>query len=323
MKYIAFILLLLSFSCEKEHKNTKLSGQVFGTSYSVIYDSEVDFQQEFDSLFYAINKSMSTYLPNSDISKLNRNESVAVDDNFVTVFKTSQDVYEATDGAFDPTIGAVVNAWDFGPQGKVIALDSLKIDSLMLSVGLDNVKLRSNSVLKANLNTFLDFNAIAKGYAVDVVAEFLEENNIHDYLVEIGGELRCKGTNVEKKKPWKVGIDEPNFDGSQSILKTINLEDEAMATSGTYRKFKVDNAGNRYAHIIDTKTGYPSKTNVLSVSVIANSCMVADAYATAFQAMGIEQVSEFLKSHPELKVFFVYENENKELETLALNGFPE
>ena len=200
MKHFVFILLLLSFSCEKEHINTKLSGQVFGTSYSVIYDSNVDFQQEFDSLFYAINKSMSTYLPNSDISKLNRNESVAVDDHFVKVFKTSQDVYEATDGAFDPTIGAVVNAWDFGPEGKVIALDSLKIDSLMLSVGLDNVKLRSNLVLKANLNTFLDFNAIAKGYAVDVVAEFLEESNIHDYLVEIGGEIRCKGTNKEKKK---------------------------------------------------------------------------------------------------------------------------
>jgi thiamine biosynthesis lipoprotein len=120
-----------------------------------------------------------------------------------------------------------------------------------------------------------------------------------------------------------VGIDKPNFDGSQSVIKAINLEDGAMATSGTYRKFKLDENGNRYAHIIDTKTGYPSKTNVLSVSVIANDCMTADAYATAFQAMGIEKVTELLKTHPELKVFFIFENENKELKTLALNGFPE
>ena len=320
---ITLFIFLFFFSCEREPKNIKLSGQVFGTSYSVIYDNDTNFEKEFDSLFYMINKSMSTYIENSDISKLNRNEAVEVDEHFVNVYKTSRTIFNETKGAFDPTIGAVVNAWDFGPEGKIVALDSLKIDSLMLSVGLDKVKLRSNTILKENLNTYLDFNAIAKGYAVDVIAQFLDSQNITDYLVEIGGEINSKGINREKQNPWRVGIDEPNFDGSQSVIKAIILEDEAMATSGTYRKFKVDENGNRYAHIIDTKTGYPSKTNVLSVSVIANDCMTADAYATAFQAMGIEKVTELLKTHPELKVFFIFENKNNELETLALNGFPE
>jgi FAD:protein FMN transferase len=321
---ILALLIIFLVSCNnKEPKNTKLSGQVFGTSYSVIYNSYENYEKQFDSLFYVINKSMSTYIENSDISKINRNEAVEVDEHFTNVFKTSKTIYDVTSGAFDPTIGAVVNAWDFGPEGKIVSLDSLKIDSLMLSVGLDKVKLRRNAISKQNLNTYLDFNAIAKGYAVDVIATYLESQNVNDYLVEIGGEIRCKGMNKEKQSNWMVGIDKPNFDGSQSVIKAINLIDGAMATSGTYRKFKLDAEGNRYAHIIDTETGYPSKTNVLSVSVIANDCMTADAYATAFQAMGINKVSELLKTHPELKVFFIFENESKELETLTLNGFPE
>ena len=134
---------------------------------------------------------------------------------------------------------------------------------------------------------------------------------------------KVKGKNVEKQTPWKVGVENPNFDGKQTILKAIAIHDEAMATSGTYRKYKIDENGNRYAHIIDTKTGYPSKTNLLSISVIAESCMSADAYATAFKAMGIEKVKLFLKSHPELKVFLIFENDEKELETLSINNFPE
>lgn len=326
MRHFLFtLLLLIVFSCKQDQKNTKLTGDVFGTTYSIQYYSEEsdDFQQQIDSLFYVINKSMSTYQTNSDISKLNRNETVEVDEHFKKVFSASQVIYEATEGVFDPTIGVLVNAWDFGPEGKIISLDSLKIDSLMLSVGLNKVKLVGSTIFKENANTFIDFNAIAKGYGVDVIADFLESKNIENYIVEIGGEIRCKGTNIEKQKPWKVGVEMPHFDGTQSIMKAISLHNESMATSGTYRKFKTDSLGNRYSHIIDTKTGYPSKTNLLSISVITINCMTADGYATAFKAMGIEKVKDFLKTHPELKVFLIFENENKELETLSLNGFPE
>lgn len=296
---------------------------VFGTKYAVTYSSDVNYQKQFDSLFYVINKSMSTYQVNSDISKLNRNESNNVDSHFIKVFESSKEIYEATDGAFDPTIGAVVNAWDFGPEGKIVDLDSIKINKLMLSVGLDKVKRDSKNKIDKLPNTFIDFNAIAKGYCVDVIGEHLERQNIKNYLINIGGELRAKGRNIEKSKPWRIGIQDPNIVEEESLGRALSLNNEAMATSGTYRKFKVDENGNRYAHIIDAKTGYPSKTNLLSISVIANTCMTADAYATAFKSMGIEKVKVFLKSHPELKVFLIFEDKNMELETLSLNGFPE
>lgn len=320
------LILVFCLGCKQDQKlnttNTKLSGSVFGTTYSVIYDSEIDYQKQFDSIFNVINTSMSTYQTNSDISKLNRNEANVVDAHFIKVFEASKDIYKETQGTFDPTIGVVVNAWDFGPEGKIANLDSLKVDSLMQFVGFDKIFRTDNNITKPH-GTFIDFNAIAKGYGVDVIGEFLESKRIENYLVEIGGEIRTRGHNIEKQTPWKVGVEMPHFDGTQSIMKAISLHDEAMATSGTYRKFKTDKQGNRYSHIIDTKTGYPSKTNLLSISVIAKDCMTADAYATAFKAMGIEKVKEFLKTHPELKVFLIFESETNDLETLALNGFPE
>lgn len=319
---LVILTVLCCVSCRQDPVNTKVSGQIFGTYYNITYDVNTNYKTQFDSLFYVINKSMSTYKTNSDISKLNRNEEVQVDAHFINVFNASKKIYKATKGAFDPTIGAVVNAWDFGPEGKIITLDSIKIDSLMRYVGLNKVSRKENLILKPK-ETFIDFNAIAKGYGLDVIAKFLDAKQVGNYIVDIGGELHAKGINIEKQMPWRVGVDLPRFDGLQSVLKAISLSNEAMATSGTYRHFKVDEHGNRYAHIIDTKTGYPSKTNVLSVSVIAKNCMTADAYATAFQAMGIEKVKLFLKEHSQLKVFFIFENDNNELETLALNGFPE
>ncbi|MFD2725457.1 FAD:protein FMN transferase [Hyunsoonleella rubra] len=316
-----FVFILILVSCKTEVKNTKLSGSVFGTGYSIIYDSEVDYTSEIDSLFAILNKSLSTYMPNSDISKLNRNEPFEMDEHFIKVYDTSKTIFELTEGAFDPTIGNVVNAWSFGADRAIENLDSLKIDSLMQYVGFNKTNRKGSEIVKSHPNLYLEFNAIAKGYGVDVIGQFLESKKVHNYLVEIGGEIRARGKNAEKQSPWKVGVEEPHFDGQQSILKAITLNNEAMATSGTYRKFKVDENGNRYSHIIDTKTGYPSKTNLLSISVIAKNCMVADAYATAFKTMGIEKIKQFLKNHPELKVFLIFENEHKDFETLALNGF--
>lgn len=317
-------LLFTIFSCQKEPKNIKVSGPVFGTGYNIQFYSESgkNYQKQFDSLFNVVNKSLSTYIPDSDISRINKNEDVEVDEHFKRVFKKSKEVYRFTEGAFDPTIGNVVNAWNFGADTNKFLTDSTTIDSLMKFVGLNKVGLKDSKIIKRK-TSYLEFNAIAKGYGVDVIAEFLESKKIKDYLVEIGGEIRVKGINYEKQAPWKVGLDEPRFDGEQSVFKALELKDEAMATSGTYRKFKIGENGNRYAHIINTRTGYPTKTNILSVSVIAPDCMTADAYATAFQAMGIEKVEALLSRHSELKVYFIFENDNKELETLSLNDFPE
>ncbi|WP_242133476.1 FAD:protein FMN transferase [Aestuariivivens marinum] len=323
MNRFSSILLILvgCLSCKQPIVNTKLQGSIFGTYYRVTYASDINYTKQFDSLFYVINKSMSTYQVNSDISKLNRNETNIVDSHFIKVFNTSKRIFKETQGAFDPTIGALVNAWDFGPEGKIINLDSLKMDSLMVFVGLDKVKIEDNRIIKPE-ETFIDFNAIAKGYTVDLVSDFLRSKGIENHLVDIGGELRASGINVERGGAWKVGVEDPNFDGTQSINHVVTLENKSMATSGTYRKFKIDEYGNRYAHIINTKTGYPSETNLLSISVIANDCMTADAYATAFKTMGIDRVKMFLKNHPELQVFLIFENEKQELESLSLNGFP-
>ncbi|BAO76254.1 FAD:protein FMN transferase [Winogradskyella sp. PG-2] len=321
---ITLLVLLLTFvfNCTSEPKTIKVSGVVFGTTYSVIYLGQENHNQQFDSLFNVINQSMSTYIEDSDISKLNRNEDVEVDKHFKRVLKASKEVYRNSEGAFDPSIGNVVNAWNFGAEENKFLTDSTIIDSLMKFVGLNRIGLIGNKIKKPK-EAYIEFNAIAKGYGVDVITEFLETKAVNNYLVEIGGEVRVKGENIEKNSPWRIGLDEPRFDGGQSVYKAIELKDEAMATSGTYRKFKIDKNGNRYAHIINTKTGYPTKTSILSVSVIAPDCTTADGYATAFQAMGIERVTWFLNSHPELKAYFIYEDEAKNLQTLNLNDFPE
>ncbi len=326
-KLILVTLIGLLVSCKEDPKLrlNLTNGEAFGTTFSVqfIDEKEVSFSKSYDSLIDVINQSMSTYIKDSDISKINQGDTtVVIDDHFKNVLTTSKKIYKETKGAFDPTIGVLVNAWDFGPEGKISSLDSLKIDSLLLSVGLDKVILKDDKIVKSDPQTFIDFNALAKGYAVDVFAEFLEHKGFENYLVEIGGEIRGKGSNTIKQKPWRIGVEDPNFDEEQSYSKVISLANEAMATSGNYRKYKIDENGNRYAHIIDTQTGYPHKSNLLSVSVLTNTCIEADAYATALMSMGLEKSKQFLKTHPELKVFFIYEDDKKELKTLAVNQFP-
>lgn len=323
-KYLLLVLVITS--CKDEVQNKRLTGNIFGTTYTIQFEapkSEIDFQEQFDKLFYIVNKSMSTYQANSIISKINRDEEVSIDSHFRKVFDASKEIYVATNGAFDPTIGVMVNAWDFGSDNGIENLDKKTIDSLMLTVGFDKVTREGDKIIKQHKGTIIDFSAIAKGYGVDVIANFLDTQNVESYLVEIGGEIRTKGFNTSSGNPWKIGVENPNFDGTQSVMKAISLTDEAMATSGTYRKFKVDENGNKYAHIIDPKTGYSSKNNVLSVSVIAKECMIADAYATALMTMSVDDIKDFVEEHPELKVFIIFENDNKELEPLSLNNFPE
>lgn len=325
-RFIFFYLgiLVSCLSCEQELAITKLNGSIFGTFYEVTYSSSnnENHQKSIDSIFSIINTSMSNYQADSDISKVNTHQLDVVDAHFAEVFKASKIIYKATNGIFDPTIGTLVNAWNFGSELNKSKLDSLKIDSLMQFVGFDKIELKINTLIKTTPKPYLDFNAIAKGYAVDVVAAFLDAKNSTNYLINIGGELRAKGINTTKQSGWTVGIENPNFDGSQSYDNVFVLKDKALATSGTYRKFKLDANGNRYAHIINTKTGYPTKTNILSVSVIADTCMMADGYATAFQAMGVERVKAFLAQHPELQVYLIFYNKNKDFEVLALNNFP-
>ena len=316
------VFLFFIFSCNQNPKTT-LQGIVFGTSYSVQYFSEhqIDYSIQLDSIFDLINNSMSTYSDTSIISRINNNESVKVDNHFVNVFNTSKKIFDKTKGKFDPSIGILVNFWGFGPKFTNMPIDSLDIDNLKILVGFEKFNIDDTNIVLRPKNSFLDFNAIAKGYTVDLISGFLDDNNINNYLVEIGGELRAKGSNLSKKNNWIIGIDEPRFDNNQNIFITTELNDLAMATSGVYRKFKIDSNGRRYAHILDPLSGIPAKTNILSVSVISETCIEADAYATALHLMNINEIEDFLFYNKDISVYIIYENESREIIGKAYNNF--
>ena len=320
-KYLGFIIVLLLFSCNNEDDNLKIiRGNAIGTTFSIRYlsASTINFESKIDSLIKAINKSTSTYIPTSDISRINKGDTtVVIDAYFEEVFSKSEKIYTETNGDFDPTIGVLVNAWGFGPGNKVENLDSLKIEELLKFVGFEKVEIKSGKVIKQSPEIYFDFNAIGKGYLVDVVGRLFEQYNIQNYLVEIGGEIRARGVN-EKNIPWRIAIENPNFDGTRSFASTLQLHDESIATSGNYRKFRTTKSGKKYVHTINTKTGYASESNLLSASVISKSdCADVDGYATAFMAMGLQKTKEFLKKHSELKAFLIYVDENGAIKTYA------
>ncbi|MEN8186588.1 MAG: FAD:protein FMN transferase [Bacteroidota bacterium] len=324
--YFIISLILLFFSCNKNdtEKVVKLEGQALGTSFHITYldKNSRDFSKQIDSLIHAVNKSLSTYLVSSDISRINKGDStVLVDEMFQEVFQKSDKIFRETEGAFDPTIGVLVNAWGFGPGGEIDNLDSLNIQKLMEFVGFDKVKIKEGKVVKDHIETYLDFNANAKGFAVDMIGRFFESKKIQNYLVEIGGEIRAKGKNASNNY-WKVAIEKPNFDGSRSFQTFLTLEDESIATSGNYRKFKTDKkTGKKYAHTIDTKTGYPTKSILLSASVIAKlDCADVDGYATALMAMGLGRSKFFLNDHTELKAFLIYSDTTGQINTFKTNN---
>ncbi|MDV7186146.1 FAD:protein FMN transferase [Lutibacter sp. TH_r2] len=322
MKNFLFLLIgLVSISCvENTKKLNVLTGNAIGTTFSIKYlgDSTIDFESKIDSLITAVNKSTSTYIPTSDISKINNGDStVVVDEIFKEVFKKSYKIYKETEGQFDPTVGILVNAWGFGPKKTLQKLSATKVDSLLQYVGLDKIKIEKNRVIKESSEVYLDFNAIGKGYLVDVIGRMFEKNNVENYLVEIGGEIRARGFN-QKSIPWRVAIEKPNFDNTRSFVTAISLKNESIATSGNYRKFRLADNGKKYVHTINAKTGYATESNLLSASVISEKdCADVDGYATAFMAMGLEKTKKFIEKHPELKVFLIFSNNKGELETYA------
>ena len=319
MRYLLFFFIFFYSCVNNIDKQTILRGDIYGTTYSIVYFSKVDLQLKvkIDSIFNSIDMSMSTYNSKSLITKINNNKEVLLDDHFKYVFNTSKKIYYETGGDFDPSIGPLVNSLDFGPK-----TNNISTDSLMKLVGLDKFKIFQNK-LQRPLNSFLDFNAIAKGYSVDMISEFLIFNNITNFLVEVGGEIRSSGLNLADDRNWRVGLDTPTFDGLQNeIYKAFNLIDKSMATSGVYRKFKIDSLGNKYAHIIDPKTGYSSKTNILSITVIADNCIEADAYATALHLMTLDEINLFVQENDKISVFIIFKDENNKIQDLSLNNFP-
>ncbi len=330
MRKLVFVFVgILFLGCvtnEPLIKNQNV-GNALGTTYSIIYiaDQKLDFQKEIDSVFQVLNQSLSTYLPTSDISKINSGDSsVVVDHMFKEVFETSSKVYEASSGYFDPTVGVLANAWGFGPENRM-ELDSQKIDSLLEYVGWNKVKLNANGTISKNYSeTRFDFNAVAKGYAIDRLGAMLNAKGIESYLVEVGGEVLTKGKNLISNKKWSVGIDDPQAETGRQLKRIVYLEDKAMASSGNYRKFRVDpETGKKYVHTIDPKTGYTKNSNVLATSVVANTCAEADAYATAFMAMDLSASMELLEKQPLLEGYIIYLDDEGNTQEFMTSGFKE
>ncbi|MGV8947050.1 MAG: FAD:protein FMN transferase [Lutibacter sp.] len=326
MKNCLFTLILLVFlSCENTKTDLKIiEGDAIGTTFTVRYldHNSMNFETKIDSLIAAINKSASTYIKTSDLSKINQGDTtILADANLQEVFTKSAKIYEESEGAFDPTVGILVNAWGFGPEKPIENLDSIKVGELLKYVGFEKVKLENGKIKKLYPEIYLDFNAIAKGYLVDMVSRMFEKNGIANYMVEIGGEIRARGHN-EKEMPWKIAIENPNTDGSRSLATVIELKDESIATSGNYRKFKIKADGTKYVHTINPKTGFASESNLLSASVISKlDCADVDGYATALMEMGFEKSKVFLKNHAELKAFLIYVDEKGEMQTYKSENF--
>ena len=300
---------------DPEQSKISISGNTMGTTYSVKYIGNPDQVNKFeiDSVLQEFNMSLSTYIPDSEISKFNNNNLYRFQlPYFYPVLEKSKAVYGATKGALDPTVMPLVNAWGFGPD-KDDFPDSTAIDSLLHLVDFDSVFFDSVSICKLKSNIQLDFSALAKGYGVDVVGDYLKHNGVEDYLVEIGGEFVAQGKN-EEGDTWAIYIEKPESDVEREAKAILELENRAIATSGNYRNFYVKD-GLKYAHTISPFTGYPVEHSLLSASVIADDCMTADAYATAFMVLGLEESKEILKNHTELDAYLIFSDENGEMKT--------
>lgn len=304
--FISFFVFVI-FSCEKKINYTHLQGNALGTTFVIKYQNNTNFSESIDSLFQVINHSLSTYHPTSIISLINKNDSlVRTDSHFENVYKKAKRIFTETEGAFDPTVGNLVNAWGFGPEKELIKMDSVQVQALMKYVGFDKIKLVNHQISKEYPEIFIDFNAIAKGYAVDVIGLFLESKNIQNYMVELGGEIRVRGVNPNQKL-WKVGVEKPLTDGSRAIETTLQLHNQSMATSGNYRKFRLTENGKKYVHTVNPKTGYTLQNDLLSASVISKlDCADVDAYATAFMVMGFAKTKQFLEEHQELDAILIH-----------------
>lgn len=293
-------------------------GQTMGTVYSIKYlDAEQrNLKPAVDSLLQVFNQSLNHYMPDSEISRFNQQDTFYFKlPYFYPVLEASKEVFEKTSGAFDPTVAPLVNAWGFGPDTTHVPSQD-KVDSLLQYVGFDKIEFTNEYVTRTEPNIDLNFSAIAKGYGVDVVADYLTAQGIEHLMVEIGGEVVARGHNAQGDS-WRIGINNPDEPGT--LNAAIALNNRAIATSGDYLNY-YEKDGKRYAHTLNPKTGYPVEHHTLSVSVIADNCMLADAYATAFMVLGVEKARELIEKNPSLDAYIIYDEngENKTFMTERL-----
>jgi len=318
---VLFFALLTLAGCQQKELN-HFEGYALGSSYTINYTGNENpcIQQEVDSLLKDISHLFSIFDSTSIVSQINQGDDIDLNNELVSIINNTLEISQKTDGAFDITVGALVNLWGFGDQIRS-DISQNKIDSIKSFTGYEKISLRENKLIKSDNRIQLNFNAIADGYAADKVSEFLINKGYPDCLVEIGGEIMSHGN--KNGKPWKIGVQFPTKEKDDAIGAGyyFELKNRATATSGNYRNYFEEN-GIRYTHIIDPRIGRPEKTNLLSVTVIADNCMTADGYATAFMVMGLEKSKSLLANQSSLAAFFIYDDHGK-LKTYQTANFPE
>ena len=328
--------LLLSCA-EEQSEATEIHGETQGTTYTIIFsDGNPEIEKsQIDSIFHAFDLSLSTYVDSSVISQLNNCEkSITIKDEssyLKDCYEQSQEIYALSDGAFDPSVFPLVKGWGF-MNNMETPLSQSEVDSILTFVSFDEGKHHSIlfskndkteiSYTKNHPNFKLDFNAIAQGLSVDVIDKYLSEQGCENYYVEIGGEIIVRGVNAEGDK-WRIGVDTPVENlNTRELENIIHVSNKGIATSGNYRKFYVHD-GIKYAHTLNPKTGFPAQRSLLSATVVADECSKADAYATAFMVMGMEEAMEFVESHPQekLEIYLLYSDKDGNIQRKMSKGF--
>jgi len=350
---LTIIIILSLISCKtdtssdpEQNSILSISGRTMGTSYHISYTDStgIDYKKAIDSILLKINQSVSTYIPSSTISRINQDSiwksvqlyqdgkytnfqkiQLALDTHFIRNYQTSKDVYVLTQGYFDPTVMPLVNYWGFGykPKKAITQIDSQRISDIIQFVGFD---MWSETITESRMDFVkpmgaqIDFSAIAKGYAVDIISHYLENNNIQNYLVEIGGEVYCKGQK-RPEQPWTIALSKPQTESAiNDVQEALSVHAKGVASSGNYRNYyEVD--GKMYGHEIHPETGYPEINDLLGVTVVADNCMIADAYATAFMIMGREKAENAAEKLGKIEAIFFYSDNQGQIQKSLSSGF--
>ncbi len=325
LNILCLVFLTLSrFIPENEEEPIVIEGLTMGTTYRIIYFDEPrrrDFKYSVDSLLALINKSISTYDPASEISRFNQSSQGITFQLpfFKQALKKSAEIYKASNGAFDPTVMPLINAWGFGP-GKSFLVPQAKVDSLKALVGFNKVGLSENGISKSDPRVQLDLGGIGQGFGADVIFHFLKNKGIVDMLVELGGEGLASGKNLAKDKPWRVGILNPNSTPDNQFFKAyVTVCNEAFTTSGNYFNYRIID-GKKVGHTLDPVSGFPVQNELLSVSLFTNDCTTADGWATAFMVMGLQKTMAQLKLMPEIDALLIYSSPKGKMKTYITPG---
>ena len=325
---LALILMIAGlgvyFLSKKEVKYIHNEGEAQGTTYSITYlqPNGIDLQNKIEARLHEFDMSLSSYIPNSIISRINRNDTtVRTDVLFETMFNEAQEVSKRTSGALDITVGPLVKAWGFAFGNK----DHSKLPNVsdfLPYIGYEKVRLKDHKVIKDDPRILIDANSIAQGYSSDIIAKLLQDNKCQNYMVEIGGEIVCKGLN-DKGQKWRIGIDKAIDDSTSTTdeLQTIiSITDCAVTTAGGYRKFYIKD-GKKYSHIINPHTGRPIDNNMLSVTVVAPTGIMADAYDTPFMVLGVDSCLKICKRTPGLECYLIYSDNKGKNKIIYTKGF--